>query len=294
MTEHRLTVSMVGLGSMGSALANAIVRAGHDLTVWNRSDAKCQPLAEQGAAVASSVREAVSSSEVIVACVRGYDAANSLLRDEDVATALDDKIVIQLGNGVPTEVADAGAWFATRGVAYLDGSIMAFPDAVGSSDCQVLVSGEPVAFDRCRPLFDAIGGDIRFLGADPTASAVVNSSALAFVYVSAHAFLSAAAMCHASDAPIDLLAEVVGTFTSQMPALFGGYVDMIETGQYDSTTLRLASGAENLRAVADFGRQSGVDTGLFDEALETLDVAIAADRGVNLAAIFEELRRKST
>lgn len=110
-------------------------------------------------------------------------------------------------------MSDAAAWFAGHGVAYLDGSIMPLPDAVGSGECQVLVSGDPDAFDQCSPLFDAIGGDIRFLGSDPTASAVINSSGL---------------------------------------------------------------------------------TGLLDEARRTFEAAIAADRGVNLAAIFEELRPKST
>ena len=54
------TVSMIGLGAMGSALARAIAKNGHDLTVLNRSDAKCRPLAAEGASVASSVGEAVS------------------------------------------------------------------------------------------------------------------------------------------------------------------------------------------------------------------------------------------
>ena len=72
------TVSMIGLGNMGSALARAIAKAGHDLTVWNRSGEKCRPLADEGASVALSVGEAVSRSDVIVVCVRGYDVATAL------------------------------------------------------------------------------------------------------------------------------------------------------------------------------------------------------------------------
>jgi len=112
--------------------------------------------------------------------------------------------MVQLGYGVPTDVTDAAAWFSANGTAYLDGSVMTFPEAVGSDDCQVLVSGDPAAFERYGPLFEAVGGDVRFLGPDPAASAVVNSSGLAFVYAASHAFLSAAAMCDASGAPLDL------------------------------------------------------------------------------------------
>ncbi len=121
MVNDRSAVSMIGLGSMGSALATAIASAGHDLTVWNRSEEKSRAIAEHGAAVAESVADAVSKSEVIAVCVRGYDVADSLFQAPGVAPLLRGKTVIQLGNGVPTEVAEAAGWFADQGAAYLDG-----------------------------------------------------------------------------------------------------------------------------------------------------------------------------
>ena len=144
MVNDRPAVSMIGLGSMGSALATAIASGGHDLTVWNRSAEKCLAVAERGASVVDSVGDAVSRSEVIVVCVRSYDVAGSLFQAPGVAPLLRGKTVIQLGNGVPTEVAEAASWFADQGAAYLDGSIMTFPDAVGSAEwsamcwCQVI------------------------------------------------------------------------------------------------------------------------------------------------------------
>lgn len=75
--------------------------------------------------------------------------------------------------------------------------------------------------------------------------------------------------------------------------MFGEYVDMIGSGSYDSTSLRLGSGAENLRAIAEFGRGSGVDVGLVDTALRVFDDAASAGHGVNLASIFETLRTPS-
>ncbi len=227
---------------MGSALAKAFAATDLDVTVWNRTSDKCDAMVSEGAAVADSMSEAVDRSEVIVVCVRGYDVATDLFRQADVAALLAGKIVVQLGNGVPAEVSDAAHWFSEHDAAYVDGSIMTFPDDVGSADCQVLVSGDPAAFERCRPVFNAIGAD------------------------------------------------VVGNFTAQMPGMFGEYVDMIGSGIYDSTTLRLASGAENLSSIADFGRGRGVDVGLVDAALRVFDEAASAGHGVNLASIFETLR----
>ncbi|MGY9072870.1 MAG: imine reductase family protein [Acidimicrobiales bacterium] len=180
-----------------------------------------------------------------------------------------------------------------NGAAYLDGSVMTFSALVRSEDCQVLVSGDPVAFDRCNPLLDAIAGDVRFLGSDPTGSAVVNSSGLGFVYTASHAFLSAAAMCDAAGAPLDLLADVVAKFTSQMPPMFEEFVEMIRASRYDGTNLRLASGAENLQSISDFGRQVGVETDAFEVAGRTFTSASEAGHGVNVAAAFETLRHRS-
>jgi hypothetical protein len=143
-------------------------------------------------------------------------------------------------------------------------------------------------------VLDALGGDIRFLGADPTASAVINTSGLAFMYVAVLGFVSAAAMCDASGAPIDLLSDVVGKFTAQLPSMFEEYVDMIAAGTYESTSLRLASGAENLQAITEFGRTSGVDTDLFESVLRTLNSSVAAGHGTNLAAVFEAVKRQQS
>jgi hypothetical protein len=66
---------------------------------------------------------------------------------------------------------------------------------------------------------------------------------------------------------------------------------MITARSYDSRNLRLASGAENLEAIIEFGRQAGVDTGLFERALHSFRAAADQDMGVNLAATYEVLRR---
>ncbi len=100
-------VTMIGLGDMGSALAAAAVGAGHEVTVWNRTAAKTLPLAEQGARVASTVAEAVTASDLIIVCLRGYHATTELLDATEVAPALTGKTIVQLGTGAPTEVGEA-------------------------------------------------------------------------------------------------------------------------------------------------------------------------------------------
>lgn len=118
-------VSVIGLGNMGSALAEALLNSGHRVTVWNRTVSKSDPLSASGTSVAPSVVEATRSAEVIVVCVTDHDAAMSLLRRDDVAGALRDKVLVQLSTVTAEESRQLAGWMKESGADYLDGSILA-------------------------------------------------------------------------------------------------------------------------------------------------------------------------
>ena len=94
-------ISVLGMGRMGSALARALLKAGHPTTVWNRTPAKTAPLAAAGAEVAASVRNAVAASDIVIVNVSDYLATQSLLRDPDVTGTLKGKLIIELTSGTP-------------------------------------------------------------------------------------------------------------------------------------------------------------------------------------------------
>ena len=89
-------VSMIGLGLMGSALAKAFRDNGSEVTVWNRTRSKKEPLVELGAQAVSTVAEAIAASPVSVICISNYDATKELLGTEDVRRVLNGKMVVQL------------------------------------------------------------------------------------------------------------------------------------------------------------------------------------------------------
>jgi 3-hydroxyisobutyrate dehydrogenase-like beta-hydroxyacid dehydrogenase len=293
MTENTTDVTMIGLGDMGSALASAAVGGGHDVTVWNRTSEKAAPLGDRGARIAPSFADAVSASDLIIVCLRGYEASNRLLRDPAVAAGLGGTTVVQLGTGAPTEVTDAALWFADHGVSYLDGFIGGFPRHVGTSQCRVLLSGDAAAFDRALPVLETFGSDVRFIGTEPVAASVIDLSSLAHGYLNAQAFINAAALCEAAGAPIELLAEVVTGYADYTVPLINSFVEMLESRTYDSHELRLEGAADNTKAIYEFGQQVGVNTELFESAHRTLAEAFEAKHGYNIAAVFETLRRTS-
>ena len=73
MTEHKTPVAVIGLGAMGSALASALIGAGHPTTVWNRT---ARPF--DGATAARSVAEAVVAAPLTLVCVAGAEVSDAL------------------------------------------------------------------------------------------------------------------------------------------------------------------------------------------------------------------------
>src|SRR2546430_7551036 len=92
-------VTVVGTGNMGSALAGALLTAGHSVTVWNRTPERHEALRARGARGAPSLAEALRASEVIIICVLDYDVSHGLLDSEAASAASAGKNLVQLTTG---------------------------------------------------------------------------------------------------------------------------------------------------------------------------------------------------
>ena len=120
-------ITVVGLGLMGTALANALLSAGHDITVWNRTRGKMEPLVSAGARGARSLGDAMQMSPVVLISVSNYEMTFQLFGTEETVGNLDGRSVVQLSSGTPAQAADSEAWFIDRGAGYLDGAILGDP-----------------------------------------------------------------------------------------------------------------------------------------------------------------------
>src|SRR5437868_9133594 len=115
------TVSVIGLGPMGAAFAGAFLADGHSVTVWNRTAARAQPLAERGAVVAPSAGAAVGASPLTVLVLADTATAREVLAADEAA--LDRRTIVNLSAGRPEEATALERWVAQRGGEYLDGRI---------------------------------------------------------------------------------------------------------------------------------------------------------------------------
>ncbi len=199
-------ISMIGLGAMGTALAKAQVKAGHEVTVWNRSPQRMTPLVELGAKGAQSVAAAVQASPFIMICIDNYAATSTLLQAGDVAIHLAGRSVIQLSTGTPSEAREAEAWLMARDAAYLDGIIEAYPDGIGAADAQLLFSGSKAIFEASRPFLRCLGGDLRFVSEHVGAANALDLANLSWSLGRYVGFAHGARLCESEGVDLDLFA----------------------------------------------------------------------------------------
>ena len=163
-------VGFVGLGLMGQPMAANLVKAGHRVTVYNRSADKARVLVEQGATLAQRPQDVVSSEDCIVFTMVGDDHAL-----EEVTIAKDG-IGERLGkNGVHVCMATVSpdiarrlqAWHAQRGSDYVAAPVFGRPPAAAAAKLWILCAGAASAKQRVQPLLQAMGQGIFDFGEDP-------------------------------------------------------------------------------------------------------------------------------
>jgi 3-hydroxyisobutyrate dehydrogenase len=158
-------VTLLGTGIMGAAMARTLVRAGHEVTVWNRSRGRAEPLADDGARVADSAVEAVEGAEAVLTMLADGAAVEAVMTDEGTLDALPDGCVwIQLST-VGIEATDRLAELAAEaGIPFVDAPVMGSRQPAEAGQLTVLASGPDEALDRVQPLLDAIGSSTKRLG----------------------------------------------------------------------------------------------------------------------------------
>ena len=203
--------TVIGLGAMGSALARTLLDAGRNVTVWNRSTEKIQPLVALGARGSSNFGEALEASPRVIVCLPDYDTTTELFEQPDVLPLLNGRTVVQLSTATPKEAVISEKWFSDHGASYLDGAILCWPGNIGTATGQIVVAGPESVFADCRADLQHLAGDLRYLGQNIRAPATLDlaflSRTVGIIFGSIHGAL----VCEAEGVP-------VSEFTALLPA----------------------------------------------------------------------------
>ena len=244
-----MNIAFIGLGRMGRGMARNLLRAGHSLTVYNRSREKAQALAGEGARVAESPADACRDAEVVMTMVADDPAVEEIVFGRDGIASAMKKGCIHVSHSTisPALARRLASEHAQRHQGYLSAPVFGRPDAAEAGKLLVVAASRSELVERCRPLFDAIGRQTFVVGAEPWQANVSKLCGNFMISSAIEALGEAYATLRKSGvAPL--------TFLEIMNALFGSpvianYGSIIAKEQFEPAQFALHLGLKDLRLV---------------------------------------------
>jgi 3-hydroxyisobutyrate dehydrogenase-like beta-hydroxyacid dehydrogenase len=172
-----MKIGFIGLGRMGAAMAANLVRAGHDVTVFNRSPGKSATLVELGAHEATQLSDTCSGNAVLTMLANDDAASDVTLGEGGIINHLPrgaihvsmSTISVELSN----RLAQAHAKARQR---YVAAPVFGRPDMAAAAKLFIVAAGDPAAVAACQPLFGALGQKTTVIGTEPSAANLVKLS----------------------------------------------------------------------------------------------------------------------
>jgi 3-hydroxyisobutyrate dehydrogenase-like beta-hydroxyacid dehydrogenase len=172
-----MELGFIGLGRMGSAIARNLVKAGHHVTVYNRTREKAEKLAEAGANIAEDPAEA-AKSELLITMLTDDEALITVMFGECGAFPALKSGAIHIGmSTISPKLSDRLATeHARAGHSYVAAPVMGRPEAAEAAELFIIAAGPASAIDCCGPVFDAVGQKTFVIGPEASQANLVKLS----------------------------------------------------------------------------------------------------------------------
>ena len=167
MTNETLRVGFIGMGIMGGPMAGNCLKAGFPVTVYNRTAAKCKPLAQAGAAVADSPAAAAKDADIVCLCVTADADVLEVVLDEQagiIAGVRQGAIVVDHSTVSPSVARRCADALGERGVGFLDAPVSGGDMGAKAGTLSIMVGGKRDDFDRALPVLEAMGKTVTYCG----------------------------------------------------------------------------------------------------------------------------------
>ncbi|MYM71138.1 NAD-binding protein [Duganella sp. FT134W] len=284
-----MKVSFIGIGSMGAAMVPNLVRAGHEVSVWNRNRAAAQAI--EGVTVLESPADAFQA-DAVMTMLSNDDAVRSVILDSGALAGANKNCVhIMMATISLALVDELAARHREVGIAYISAPVFGVPAAAAAAQLNVLAAGDPQAIARVQPLLDAVGRKTWLLGDDPKRANVVKISgnmmiAQAFTAMGEAAYLSESYGVPAADL-LDVLTNTL--FAAPSYQRYGGF---IATNTFEPG-FKLPLGLKDVNLALSAAEAKGALLPVAEQVRENMQDAMAQglqDRDWSVAATIRRKR----
>lgn len=166
-------VGFIGLGAMGSVVVPRLLQAGYSVVGWNRTEAKAKPLVEAGMRWAPSPKAVAEQSDVVFSIVTDGQAVREVALGPDgvLAGLAPGGVYVDMSTIDPEVSRSVAAEFQRAGRSMLDAPISGAPPTVREGKASLMVGGDRAAYERVRPVLEAIGPRVTYIGPNGLACA---------------------------------------------------------------------------------------------------------------------------
>lgn len=159
-----MKIALLGTGLLGAAIAKRLLQQDIEMTVWNRTAAKLQPLAEQGMHLAPTASQAIATTDAVILMLTDYQAIREVLFAEDTRNSLSGKTIIQMATIAPQESQQLAEQIKQLGGDYFEAPVLGSLGEAQHGTLIVMVGGTEAQFTQWQPLFKQLGQDVRLIG----------------------------------------------------------------------------------------------------------------------------------
>jgi len=250
-----MKVGFIGLGKMGSGMARNLLRAGHEVIVYNRTRDKALGLAAEGARIAGSPSEACRSREAVLTVLADDPAVEQVVFGRNgVASGLKKGVIHISISTISTALARRlAAEHGEKGQGYLSVPVFGRPEAAENKKLVVVAAGVGELIERCRPLFNAIGRLTFVVGPEPWQANAVKLCGNFMIASMLETFGEAfATLRKAGVAPHTFLEIMNALFGSPVYANYGG---IIADERFEPAGFALKLGFKDMRLALETAQE---------------------------------------
>ena len=250
---NKKNISVIGLGSMGFALAETLLKADFNISVWNRTSSKAQKLENKGANICSTPNEAFKNSQYIVASLSNYEAWNNIIDSNQIDMDLSGKTIIQLTTGSIEEVRALNDWVKKYNGDLLEGIISCFPSQIGTEESLILLAGSDNSINNCKDIISILSPEYKNLGSNLIAPTVLSRAFLSGALGGLIGMMNGAVLCQKADISLDDFKEIYMDRSSIIEQESKRIIDAIATEDTENTEASVSAwghGQEALLAIS--------------------------------------------
>ncbi|WP_237476886.1 NAD(P)-dependent oxidoreductase [Lichenibacterium dinghuense] len=249
-----MRIGFIGLGSMGSAMAANLVKAGHEVTVWNRSPEAARALA--GATAAASPADCFKG-EAVCTMLADDAAVRSVILDSGALDAAAPGLVhVMMATISIPLVEELAARHARAGIGYVAAPVFGRPPAAAAAQLNIVAAGDPAARARVQPVLDALGTKTWPLGDEPTRANAAKLAGNMMIAQAIEAMAEATALTESYGVTAADFLDIVTNTLFASPS-YKSYGAHIAKGSYEPAGFKLRLGLKDVRLALDAAAAKG-------------------------------------